>query len=106
MASSKNTKALNDLYQMLGTNHFEADVFINETFAGNQNGRIYLTDPNSPGRIELESMDSDNFYTGFNGKYQKFQYDANKNILSINGEGHKNNISGPYKVTLKNIKSM
>ena len=84
------------------SSHFSADVSINDNFIGRHTGRIDLYDANSPGKIVMEDMDSEKFYTYFDGKFQDFQYD--NNMMTITGTGNKGAMNGSYKFVLSNIK--
>ena len=104
MAIYEGTRALNELLQILEGEHFSADVEVNGVPLGREEGRIDLTDPRSRGKIQMETMDDNKFYTGFDVGYQNIQYDTDMNSMSIIGSGTKGCMNGEYKVIFSNIK--
>lgn len=105
MRHINNTKAISEMFHDVGdSSHFSADVSINDNFIGRHTGRIDLYDANSPGKIVMEDMDSEKFYTYFDGKFQDFQYDVDDNTMVIMGDGNKELMNGSYKVILSNIR--
>ena len=103
MRHINNTKAISEMFHDIGdSSHFSADVSINDNFIGRHTGRIDLYDANSPGKIVMEDMDSEKFYTSFDGKFQDFQYD--NYMMTITGTGNKGAMNGSYKFVLSNIK--
>lgn len=101
------TRALNVLLNSLGTESFTADVSINGEFEGNHNGRIDLHESYSAGKLEIISMDSNEFHTSFDVKFQDFSFSPEENRMSIKGTGIKPpRMIGSYEVVLKNIQSL
>lgn len=98
MNDTNDIRALNKLYELIGSESFSANVSINEIDTGTQYGRINITDHLSPGKLEIISLDSNKYHTLFDMSFQSFSFEDGE--MRITGYGNKEPMNGFYEVVL------